>query len=98
MTVWVFKNPDNLDAVKFFEKYWYYPFVWGDFTSIRNEIAPKDIELIGGKEGQFGIVGYRDGKPKMIYLPLKEKNLMAQIQFPGDNVEAKEILRSFKFE
>lgn len=98
LSVWVFKNPDNLNAQKFYEKYWYYPFVWGDFTQRKYEIAPEDIELIGGKEGNFGIIGYREGKPEMVYLPLKDKNLMMQIQFPSENVKAREILKSFKFE
>ncbi len=98
LSVWVFKNPDNLNAQKFYEKYWYYPFVWGDFTQRKNEIAPGDIELIGGKEGNFGIIGYREGKPEIVYLPLKDKNLMMQIQFPSENVKAREILKSFKFE
>lgn len=98
LTVWVFQNPDSLDAIKFYEKYWYYPFVWGDFTSRKHEIEPKDIELIDSKEGRFGIVDYRDGKPKFIYLPLRDKNLMLQIQYPDGNATAKEILNSFKFE
>lgn len=98
LTVWVFQNPEDLDPEKFYEKYWYYPFVWGDFTARKNEITPKDIELIGGKEGKFGVVGYRDEKPKFIYLPLRGKNLMIQIQLPDGNLTAKEILQSFKFE
>jgi hypothetical protein len=98
LSVWVFKNPDNLNAQKFYEKYWYFPFVWGDFTQRKNEIAPGDIELIGEKEGNFGIIGYREGKPEIVYLPLKDKNLMMQIQFPSENVKAREILKSFKFE
>jgi len=97
LTVWVFQNPENLDAEKFYGKYWYYPFVWGDFTAAKNKIAPESIELVDGKEGQFGVVDYRDGKPKFMYLPIRDKNLMLQIQYPDGNLTAKEILQSFKF-
>lgn len=99
LTVWVFQNPDGLSAEGFYDDYWYYPFVWGDFTARSKEIAPTQIEMIGGKEGKSGIVTYREGKPRFIYLPLSEKNLMLQIQLPTENNEVgQEILQSFKFE
>lgn len=99
LSVWIFKNPDNLNPEKFYGKFWYYPFVWGDFTDAKNKIAPESGELIGGKEGKSGTVDYREGKPKFIYLPLNEKNLMLQIQIPTEgNQTGKEILESFKFE
>lgn len=99
LTIWVFQNPDNLDASAFYTKYWYYPFVWGDFTERKNQIAPQTIELIGSKEGSYGTVDYRDGKPKYIYLPLMDKGLMMQIQLPTvGNTIGQGILRSFKFE
>src|SRR3989344_5252124 len=98
LTVWVFQNPEDLDPEKFYGKYWYYPFVWGEFSSAKNKIAPVDLELVGGKESKFGVVDYRDNKPKFSYLPLRDKKLMMQIQYPDDNPVAEDILRSFKFE
>lgn len=99
LTVWVFQNPENLSPKAFYDKYWYYPFVWGDFTSARNNIAPESIEIIGGKEGEYGIVDYREGRPKYIYLPLGDKDLMMQIQLPTENnLTGQEILKSFRFE
>lgn len=98
LTVLVFRNPDKLDAQKFYNKYWYYPFVWGDFTQAKNKIAPESIELVGGKEGKSGLVDYREGKPKFIYLPWGDKSLMLQIQMPSeDNEVAKKVLESLKF-
>ncbi len=95
----IYDNPDNLDPMSFYDKYWYYPFVWGDFTSRRNEIAPENSETIGGKTGGSGVVTYRPGKPKFIYLPIPEKNLMMQIQLPTENNEmGGTILKSFIFE
>lgn len=99
LTVWTFKNPDNLDAKMFYDRYWYYPFVWGDFTSAKNKIAPESVELINVKEGSYGVVDYRDGKPRFIYLPLRDKELMLQIQLPTEgNETGKEILKSFIFD
>lgn len=99
LTAWVFQNPDNMDAKAFYSKYWYYPFVWGDFTAAKNSIAPESIEIIGGKEGFYGMVDYREGTPKFIYIPLKDKNLMMQINLPSEgNLTGQDILRSFKFE
>ena len=99
LSIWVFENPENLDAAGFYKKYWYYPFIWGDFTSAKEKIAPENMELIGGKEGMSGVVNYREGKPKFIYLPLEDKDLMLQIQFPTqNNEEGKHILESLKFE
>lgn len=94
----IYENPGNLDPMQFYEKYWYYPFVWGDFTSRRNEISPETSEIIGGKTGGSGIVTYREGSPKFIYLPLPEKNLMLQIHLPTENnPTGQDILKSFTF-
>lgn len=94
----VFENPDNLDPMQFYKEYWYYPFVWGDYTSRRNDIDPENPETIGGKTGGSGVVGYRPGKPRFIYLPLPDKNLMMQIQLPTENNQTGgEILQSFTF-
>lgn len=99
VSLWAFKNPDNLSPEDFYKEYWYYPFVWGDFTAAKNKIAPQFIESVGGKEGKFGVVDYRPGKPKFIYLPLENKNLMLQIQLPTEATDSsQEILNSFKFE
>lgn len=99
LSAWVFKNPDNFDPRKFYDEYWYYPFVWGEFSSDRNKITPTAVELIGGREAGAAIVDYRPGKPKFFYLPFESKNLMLQIQIPteGDQVGRK-ILETFKFE
>lgn len=99
IAVWVFQNSEALTPKAFYDKYWYYPFVWGDFTGRKVEIAPETAEVVGGKEGLSGIVSYREGKPKYIYLPLIDKKLMMQIQLPTvGNAIGQGILRSFKFE
>lgn len=68
LTVWVFDNPNNLTIDKWYERYWYYPFVWGDYTERRNNVAPKNDATISGKLAKYGMVTYRPGSPKFFYL------------------------------
>ena len=91
LSVWVFENPAGLDPQGFYKKYWYYPFVWGDFTSAKNKIAPETEEIIDGKIGYSGVVNYRPANPKFIYLQYKEK--MYLFRLVGDT----DILKGFKF-
>jgi hypothetical protein len=99
LAVWVFQNPEDLNPQDFYKKYWYYPFIWGDFTSRKEGVAPNNQETIAEKEAMSGTVDHRPGKPKFIYLPLKDKNLMLQIQYPTEaSSPVAEILDSFKFE
>src|SRR3989344_2325193 len=90
--IWIFNNPENFTAEKWFDEYWYYPFVWGDFTQRREAIAPvKDIQI-----GKYGIVTYRPASPKFIYLPLNGKMYMFRILSNNEDLE-KQVLDSFKF-
>lgn len=93
LSIVVFQNPDNLTPEAFYNKYWYYPFVWGEFSqSEKSKIAPTNIELIAGKEAGTAVVSYRDSNPKFIYLPLGSKNLMFQLHLPTENNKAGEEL------
>lgn len=92
----VFKNPDNLTPEAFYNKYWYYPFVWGEFSSSEKaKVAPKTVEIISGKEGSSAIVHYRDADPKFIYLPIPGEGIMYQLHLPTENNKSgEEILKS----
>ncbi len=93
LAVVVYKNPDNLTPEAFYKKYWYYPFVWGEFNeSEKSKISPKNIELINGREAGTAIVNYRDANPKFIYLPSGSKNLIFQLHLPTENNKAGEDL------
>lgn len=93
LTIWVFDNPDNLTIEKWYEKYWYYPFVWGDYTSRRDNVAPVKEATISGILAKSGIVTYRAGEPKFVYLSKNGKMyLFRVIGEAGDK-----ILESFKF-
>jgi len=78
-TLWVFNNPNKLDVEQFYENYWYYPFVWGDYTARRDDVAPKGEATISGQLAQYGIVTYQPGSPKFIYLSRSEKMYLFRI-------------------
>lgn len=94
-TIWVFENPESLSIDKWFEKYWYYPFVWGDFTERKKAVAPVKEVMVGGLTGKFGVVDYRPEKPKFVYLNIEGKIYL--IKTPFDYKVGEEILKSFKF-
>lgn len=92
-TVWVFDNPDSLSIDSWYDKFWYYPFVWGDFTSRKEFVSPKNEATVSGQIAKSGIVDYQPGKPKFIYLSKDKKMYLFRIiSESGD-----EILDSFKF-
>lgn len=100
LSVLAFKNPDNLTALDFYNRYWYYPFVWGEFSSSEKaKVAPKSVEIISGKEASSAVVHYRDADPKFIYLPIPGEGLIYQLRLPTENNEDGEtILKSLIFE
>ena len=93
-TVWVFDNPDNLSIDSWDKKYWYYPFVWGDFTSRRESVAPVNDATVSGQLAKYGIVTYQPGKPKFVYLS-NNNNKMYLFRIIGE--EGDKILGTFKF-
>ncbi len=68
-SVWVFDNPNNLTAESWFDKYWYYPFVWGvfDYTS-KGHIALDQEATVSGQVAKYKIVAYQPGSPKFMYI------------------------------
>lgn len=93
LTVWVFDNENNLTIDEWYKKYWYYPFVWGDFTTRKESVAPIKEATISGKVGQSGVVDFKAGKPRFIYLSKDQKMyLFGVIGSSGD-----QILQTFKF-
>lgn len=96
LTVWVFENTENVSAEVWYKNYWYYPFVWGDFTQRRNDVAPTQAMTIAGQAAEYGIVTYRPGEPKFIYLSTGGKMYLFKLVNDADNT-ADKILQSFKF-
>ncbi len=96
-SVWVFNNPDNLDPESWFDKYWYYPYIWGDFTSRANLIAPTLTATVSGQLGGYNIADYREGKPQFILVPYNDKMYLFKFPTKGKPKVVGEILESFKF-
>lgn len=94
--IWIFDNPENFTIEKWFDEYWYYPFVWGDFTERRKAFEPVNEIQIGEQIGKYGIVTYRPDSPKFIYLSLNGKMYMFRILNNNASLE-KQVLESFKF-
>lgn len=69
LTIWVFDNPNDLSIDTWYKNYWYFPFVWGDFTyDGKLKISPQNEATISGQIAKFGTVDYQPGSPKFIYL------------------------------
>lgn len=95
-TVWVFENSNDLTIEKWYNNFWYYPFVWGDYTASRNNVAPMIDATISGQIAKLGVVSYQPGSPKFIYLNHSGKMYLIRIINKQENLED-QILESFKF-
>lgn len=97
LSIWVFNNPEDLTPEDWYSQYWYYPYIWGDFTTRANLIAPILTATVSGQLGGYNIVDYREGKPQFILVPFGDK--MYLFKFPTQNQPeiVKGILESFKF-
>lgn len=97
LSIWVFNNPKDLTPEGWYSQYWYYPYIWGDFTSRSELIAPTKEATISGQLGGYNIVDYRESKPQFTLIPFGDK--MYLFKFPTQNQPAviEEILESFKF-
>ncbi|MDO8577011.1 MAG: hypothetical protein Q7R82_01580 [Candidatus Daviesbacteria bacterium] len=94
LSVWVFDNPDGLTIDRWFENYWYYPFLWGvfDYTS-KSHISLDKEATVSGQPAKYKIVSYQPGSPKFMYVSKGDKMYLFRIIGEiGDK-----ILSSFKF-
>ncbi|MDO8573634.1 MAG: hypothetical protein Q7R77_02690 [Candidatus Daviesbacteria bacterium] len=93
-SVWVFDNPDGLTVNGWFDKYWYYPFLWGVFDYLsKSHITPDTEATISGQLTKYKIVSYQLSSPKYLYLSKEKKMyLFRVIGETGDK-----ILSGFKF-
>lgn len=94
-TLWIFENTSHLSAETWYKDYWYYPFVWGEFSEPqKGQIKPTGEASISGQMSKSAIVRYRPNQPKFIYLPYKDKMYLFRI-IDKDGFGNK-ILSSFK--
>lgn len=94
LTIWVFDNPDNLTEDKWFNNFWYYPFLWGvfDYTS-KGHIALDQEATISGQMAKYKIVSYQPGSPKFMYIA--KNNRMYLFRIIGSVGD--QILATFRF-
>lgn len=92
LTIWVFNNPNNLTIEKWYLNFWYYPFVWGDYTERRNNVAPINEATISGQIAKSGVVDYQPSSPRFIYLSRNDKMYLFRIIGQVGN----QILSTFK--
>ena len=97
ISVWVFNNDNNKTLEEWFDKYWYYPFVWGvfDYTS-KGHIALDQEATVSGETAKSKIVSYQSGEPKYIYVSKNSKMYLFRIIDDKDHT-GDQILSSFKF-
>src|SRR3989338_1853989 len=94
LSVWVFDNPQELSSQQWFEKYWFYPFIWGVFAEPdKGHIRPENVSTVSGQTTKYGVVSYQPGSPKFLYLAGDKKIYLLRII--GN--EGEKILQSFKF-
>lgn len=93
-TLWVFDNSKDLTIDVWYKNYWYYPFVWGDFTYTgKSVLAPHDEATVSGQMAKSGIIDYQPGKPKFVYLSKDKKMYLFRII--GDS--GGQLLSNFRF-
>lgn len=93
-TVWVFDNTNNISVDSWFDRYWYYPFLWGvfDYTS-KGHVRMDGETTIDGQPAKFKVVAYQPGKPKFMYV--SKDNRMYLFRIIGEMGE--NLLSGFKF-
>ncbi len=100
-TIWMFNNDNNLTIDKWFENYWYYPYLWGvfDYTS-KSHVTPDSEATVSGQLAKYKIVSYQPGKPKFVYVSKDQPRLdrgqkMYLFRIIGETGD--KILSTFKF-
>ncbi len=93
-SVWVFNNDNNLAIQQWFDKYWYYPFVWGVFDyASKSHIALDTEATVSGQLAGSKVISYQPGSPKFVYVSKNNKMYLFRIiGGTGDK-----ILSTFKF-
>lgn len=94
-SLWVFENPNKLNAEVWYDRYWYYPFMWGVFIR-EHKYMPSVLRqaTISGELTEFRLLDYQEGKPEYFYFPHKENMILIRVLTEKNNGEA--ILKTFK--
>lgn len=94
-TVWVFENPKALNDAAWYDKYWYYPFMWGIFAREHKYMSSVLRQAtISGQQIEYRLLGYQDGAPQYLYFPHKGNMILVRVLTDKNNGE--QILTTFK--
>lgn len=98
LVLWVFDNPNKLSIDSWFDKYWYYPFVWGIFAQPgKGHIYPNIEATISGQMAKSVIVSYQPGKPEFTYVSNGDKMFLFRVIKGSDEKAVNQALQTFKF-
>ncbi len=98
LILWVFENPNKLSIDAWFDRYWYYPFVWGIFAQPgKGHIYPAREATIAGQLAKSVVVSYQPGQPEFIYVPKGDKMFMFRVIKGSAEKAVTQALQSFKF-
>ncbi|MBI4038235.1 hypothetical protein HY387_01120 [Candidatus Daviesbacteria bacterium] len=96
-SLWVFENADNLTIGEWYKNFWYYPFVWGEFTEpMKGSHGPNLEATIAGQLAKYNIISYQPGKPKFYYLATKNRMFLFRILDSQEKDIGFKVLSSFK--
>ncbi len=98
-SIWVFNNPDDLSINQWFQRYWYYPFLWGVFSEPdKSHVLPTDSAPIDNHPAKSVVVAYQPNSPQFLYTASGDKMFLIKLiksdvtdPIPG------QILGSLKF-
>lgn len=99
-SIWVFDNSNSVSTQRWYQNYWYYPFVWGEYEPKKSNEGPSEESRISGQIANFKIIDYQPNSPKLIYLYYQKKMYLIRIfQQPKDQSNlGNTILGSLKFQ
>ena len=99
ITLWIFDNPDNLSPSGWYDNYWYFPFVWGEYEPKKSQEGPDNEASVSGQPAYYRDLNYGSQTPRFVYLQRSGKMFLFRIATPSSGQEdlGTQILNSFKF-
>lgn len=96
-TIWIFDNPNQFSPEQWFNKYWYYPYLWGVFNYVdKKPLEPANTASISGQVAKFAAVAYQQDSPKYYYIAKEGKMFLIRVLTSGSHT-GDGILETFNF-
>lgn len=99
LMIWVFDNPQGLSVDQWYEQYWYYPFLWGQFAQpFKGQSGPNNISTTSSHPTKYNIIPYQPAQPKFTYLIHQGKMFLFRLSsHPQTQGVGEKAFESFKF-